>query len=200
MQLSLFDLPASSTEAVSSFVPIPNLIKADQLRALAQGMEKQIEYYLNPAIARQNPTQRRARIAESMRQDGDKLKQIQSWLLGMATSADAGTLAPILYSLDTKTRLNAIYTIKHWKEEEIERLLNKEFGDYTANQLIKAGLTTPSLIFQALAELNNLYSPPQLDRAKLEIQSLERELIGRKYPISFLHPNNFVARLSSEPI
>jgi hypothetical protein len=41
-------------------------------------MDKQIQEKLNPAIANQRTTGRRARIAAGIREDGRKLQQIQA--------------------------------------------------------------------------------------------------------------------------
>ncbi|MHC4397995.1 MAG: hypothetical protein ACYS1A_20320 [Planctomycetota bacterium] len=51
--------------------------KAAHLRKSADGMTKTIEAKLNPPIGEQRTTARRARIAQSMREEGQQLKEIQ---------------------------------------------------------------------------------------------------------------------------
>ena len=71
-----FSVPANS------HAPNPKL--ADKLQKLAAAMDITIESKLNPSIGQQNITARRSRIAALMRQDGQRLQLIQSWLIGLA--------------------------------------------------------------------------------------------------------------------
>lgn len=61
---------------------------ATKLRALADGMDNAIEEKMHPAIGNQNLTPRRIRIAEGMRQDGERLQQVPS---AARTSSTCGT-------------------------------------------------------------------------------------------------------------
>ena len=83
-------------------------VSSSRLRQLADGMQKKIDEKLNPAIARQNHTARRARIAQGMRQDAYRLQRIQAARRKMADAIDAGTLPDCLigiYSEDDCGRL-----------------------------------------------------------------------------------------------
>jgi SAM-dependent methyltransferase len=66
---------------------------AARLRTLADAMPAEIASKLNPAIATQNPTRRRHAIAESMREDGNRLKLART-LLRAAAACHDGTPAP----------------------------------------------------------------------------------------------------------
>ncbi|NQZ63689.1 MAG: SAM-dependent DNA methyltransferase, partial [Crocosphaera sp.] len=101
-QLSIFDLPLQDTPTKLRY---PNPKKAKKFRDLADRMQSQIDNKLNPAIGQQRPTRRRARIAASMREDGEKLALIQAWLYAMADALDEGTLPRILSDISTKTQL-----------------------------------------------------------------------------------------------
>jgi len=68
----------------------------DKLRKSAKGLEGLIQAKLNPAIADQNPTPRRARIAASMESEGLKLQQVQRLMLAIADKLDAGECPPEL--------------------------------------------------------------------------------------------------------
>lgn len=69
-----------------------DLKKAESLLKLAEKMQCQIDNKLNPAIGQQRPTRRRASIAASMREDGERLLQIQSWLRAIAEQLKQGSL------------------------------------------------------------------------------------------------------------
>ena len=76
---------------------------ATKLRLTAKGMQKQIDNKRNPGVANQNPTARRANIANSMMADADRLERIQNVLNGMADDAEAGTLPEGLENVNTKS-------------------------------------------------------------------------------------------------
>lgn len=69
---------------------------AQTMRRQADGLSKQIEKKLHPAIADQNPTPRRQRIAAGMFEDGRRLGQTQNVLYAMADLIETGTVpAPL---------------------------------------------------------------------------------------------------------
>jgi len=69
--------------------------KAKQLRALAQGKDKQIQEKLNIEIANQRTTATRTRTAAGIREDGHKLQQIQAWLYTQVEHIVTNTLHPL---------------------------------------------------------------------------------------------------------
>ncbi|MGK7958177.1 MAG: SAM-dependent DNA methyltransferase, partial [Crocosphaera sp.] len=183
-QLSIFDLPVQDTPTKLRY---PNPKKAQKFRDLADRMQSQIDNKLNPAIGQQRPTRRRARIAASMREDGEKLALIQAWLYAMADALDKGTLPRILSHISTKTQLSTLYELKHpsWRDHLIPQHLTP---DGWASCLLKANLRTVSRIHQAIAALEELHQPPVIDPKVKQIAEIERNLIGVKLPGYFPTP------------
>ena len=183
-QLSIFDLPVQDTPTKLRY---PNPKKAQKLRDLANKMQSQIENKLNPAIGQQRPTRRRARIAASMREEGEKLVLIQAWLYAMADALDEGTLPRILSDISTKTQLSTLYDLKHpsWRDHLIPQHLTP---DGWASCLLKANLRTVSRIHQAIAALEELHQPPVIDPKVKQIAEIERSLIDVKLPGYFPTP------------
>ncbi len=191
MQLSIFDLTPNTT--TTRLLPIPDPFKARQLRALAESMTHSINYYLDPAISRQNPTRRRIQIAESMREQGEQLAHIQGWLLGMADAAEAGTLPSVLYSIKSKIQLETLLQIERWKtktaeqfEAVIEALFVSEYYPDKRAILQKVGIYNVARLKEALSSLEELYAPPQIDNRELEIRRREQNLVGK--PIKDFFP------------
>lgn len=79
-----------------------------KLRKTADGMEKQIDAKLKPAVADQTPTPRRSRILAGMRADGEKLQRIQGMLRDIADQTEAGTLDPLLEKISTRAEIETI--------------------------------------------------------------------------------------------
>ena len=155
-QLSIFDLPQQDTPTKLRY---PNPKKAQKFRDLANQMQSQIDNKLNPAIGQQRPTQRRARIAASMRKDGEELALIQAWLYSMADALDKGRLPRILSDITAKTQLLTLARFKEpgWRDDSIKRTLTH---DGWGNSLLKANIRTVSQVRQAIAALEELHQPP----------------------------------------
>lgn len=64
------------------------LTPSSRLRKSADGLQKQIDYKLNPGVAQQNPTRRRVQMVQHMRQEGIRLEQIQTILRKIADAYD----------------------------------------------------------------------------------------------------------------
>ncbi len=183
-QLSIFDLPLQDTPTKLRY---PNPKKASKFRDLAERMQSQIDNKLNPAIGQQRPTRRRARIAASMREDGEKLALIQAWLYGMADALDEGTLPRILSDISTKTQLSILYDLKHpsWRDHLIPQHLTP---DGWASCLLRANIRTVKSIKQAISALEELHQSPVIDPLVKQIQEIERNLIGATIPGYFPTP------------
>ncbi|MCV3215583.1 hypothetical protein OGM63_19050 [Plectonema radiosum NIES-515] len=105
-QLELWDLLSQVENSSQEIKPLlfPNPRKAEKLRELADSMTKAIcasqqrfaiAAKKNSPIAQLNPTRRRARIADSLYQEGLRLEQIQFLLYALANSAELGNLPRI---------------------------------------------------------------------------------------------------------
>ena len=183
-QLSIFDLPLQDTPTKLRY---PNPKKGQKLRDLADKMQSQIDNKLNPAIGQQRPTRRRARIAASMREDGEKLALIQAWLYAIAEALDEGTLPRILSDITTKTQLSTLYDLKHspWRDHLIKQQLTK---DGWAKSLLRANIRTVSRVKSVIAALEELHQTPVIDPKVKQIAEIELSLIGTDIPGYFPTP------------
>lgn len=147
-------------------------MKPEKLRMLADGMTAKIEEKLNPAVGEQNWTARRAAMAASIREDGQRLEKVQYMLYGMADAIEAGTLPTFLegLKLGTKAILETV-------------CLYPSFPQYSgANQtrILKAGFT-PENYQEARDALMQLAEPPdhsEEDEAR-RIYNETRRLVGK---------------------
>ncbi len=88
--------------------PIRPSVSPEKLRALADGMNSQIQEKRNPGVAQQNVTARRARIADSMYAQADRLEKTQNKLNALADAHEAGTVPEILRSISTKAQVESL--------------------------------------------------------------------------------------------
>lgn len=88
--------------------PSPLVSVARSFRGLADGMQGKIDAQFNPGVANQNPTARRARIAEGMYKEGERLKKIQGTLRNLADAMEAGTLPESLRGLRTRAQVEEL--------------------------------------------------------------------------------------------
>jgi phospholipid N-methyltransferase len=79
--------------------------QAAAFREMAAGMQRQIAAKRDPAIAHQNITARRARIATSMSADADYLEQLQIVMVGMAEDIEVRRLPRALKGITTKAMI-----------------------------------------------------------------------------------------------
>jgi DNA polymerase III beta subunit len=97
-------LGASGT--VPATKPNPTTTKTvQQLRGIADTLDKQIEAKRNPAIAQQNPTRRRADIAAGMAKEADAMELVQSTLRNLADAHENGSIPSVLTNVKTRPLL-----------------------------------------------------------------------------------------------
>ncbi|MDV3002449.1 MAG: hypothetical protein N5P05_004104 (plasmid) [Chroococcopsis gigantea SAG 12.99] len=192
-QLSIFDIKPDSTPTQLRY---PDPTKARKLRDLADNLQPQIDAKLNPAIAHQRPTRRRAAIVASMRQDAEQLQQIQSWFREMANLVEQGTLPHLLEKIASKSQLEVLYCLNsgNWSDSSIDRILSDKSSDWYA-KLGRANLTTVEKIRQAIAILKSFDSKPTEPPTIVKIRNLERQLIGRNIPGYFPTPRSVCERM-----
>ncbi|MEL4896525.1 SAM-dependent DNA methyltransferase [Crocosphaera sp. Alani8] len=181
-QLSIFDLPMQDTPTKLRY---PNPKKAKKFRDLADKMQSQIDNKLNSAIGRQRPTRRRARIAASMREEGEKLSLIQAWLYALAYALDEGTLPRILTEISTKSQLSDLADFRDISDDYIQRGLAV---DGWAKSLLRANIRTVPRVRSAISALGELHHPPVVDPKIKKIAELECQLIGTTIPGYFSTP------------
>lgn len=81
---------------------------AKAMRTTAEGMQGAIEARRNPAIANQNPTARRARIAGGMAADADRMQETQTVLKNLAAAHENGTVPEVLDGVRTRAVVEAL--------------------------------------------------------------------------------------------
>lgn len=86
------------------------------LRDAADAMSKSINKKLNPAIAQQNHTSRRARIAAGMFDDGVALQRIQRACYLVADGLQQETLPYVMRSISTKKQIQLILRYENWDD------------------------------------------------------------------------------------
>lgn len=104
---------AQETKKIDDTTQTKRTVLATKFRNLADSMEESILNKENPPISRQNVTNRRSRIAESMREDSIKMRKIQGALRGIAHEIEEGILPESLKTLRTKTDIQNLLSVSN---------------------------------------------------------------------------------------
>jgi hypothetical protein len=207
-QLSIFQIVAPSHIDSSLEIqhprpqpkPLPNLKLAEKLEKLAAGMQKAIDNKLDPAVGRQNITARRSRIANSMREEGERLATIQRWLEGLAQSHRSGTCPDRFVKIDNRKQLEDFARIHLWEEKHPTYLQNCfDHGYEIVDRLKSIGITSAQEAIAAVEKLNQLHNSftptPQIDRSVEQAMELRRKAIYTKVPDFFPTPKTLIDRM-----
>lgn len=178
--------------------PVAKVANGDKLRAMADKMESQIDAKFNSGVSQQNPTARRARIAESMRQDGERLQNIQSVLRGLADDIEAGTLPEFLIKVTSKAVIADILD-----NAARARSYPENWIWYNSDRMKKAGVMESNSA-EVIAKLESYIQPPSPEQIRnKKIAEAERELLGTKIAGFFPTPNPVIdlmlERVAIEP-
>lgn len=167
---------------------IPMTSQGDALRAMAETMDIQIDAKMNPACANQNPTPRRAAMAESMRLDGEKLQETQAALVHLADAHDAKTVPSILKGINSKALIDSLRLIARI---EPERVIN--FYKEDVARLGRAGINTLEQYKEAAAAFSAILEQQEKpNQTAQEIRKMENDLIGLKIDGFFPTPNSVI--------
>jgi hypothetical protein len=173
--------------------------KAQKLKNLADSMSDKIKEKLNPPISNQRITSRRARIADSMKNEGERLQQIQSWLYAMGDACEKEALPDILNNIANKTQLQELqrFYSNSWKDDDIQCFLDDKSGYNTDSikRLQKANINNVEQLKQAVEALQKLYQPEPVNPVELQIKDIERSLIGTNIPYYFPTPKQICQEL-----
>lgn len=156
----------------------PNL-QANKLRTLADKMSPVIDNKLNPAIAGQNMTPRRIRIARSIRKEGERLQRVQAAMRAVADLMDAGTAPQFALALTTKRVFEELLMF--------ERVTS-------ASQPERYGITDQAVwttVREWLVALSIGQPDPEAARKKA-LREKEEELCGARIPGFFPTPQSVV--------
>lgn len=196
VQLNLFSLIPQNSDTPLIFNTC-DPAKSIRLQQMADKMQKAIDAKKNSAIGQQRPTARRARIAQTMYEEGLMLEQIQSWLYALADAASIGKLPDILNQITTRAQLKILqsFSKSSWTDEDIRRVFTCPNYDDWRSILTKAGINSIAQTKSAIAALKQLHHFPQPDEVNLQIRQLECDLIGRKLPGYFPTPKVIVQQM-----
>lgn len=121
--------------------PPPPVNHSESLRAQADALTPKIDRLKNPPISKQRPTPRRARIAEGMYQEGERLERQQIFLRALADAMDANTLPAALRGI--------------YKRTQVEEILRRDNSDP---------------VRQALESISNHKGPSKIDQRIRELE------------------------------
>ncbi len=128
-----------------------------QLRKAADGLQGQIDKKRSPAIAEQNYTPRRARIAASMGAEADRLEAMQGRLRMLADLHERGEVPKVLAGITTRAQLESL----RWRDAPRP---NDPYDSGGAARLKRAGIT-PQNYQQAKEALQALTAKPSAEQA-----------------------------------
>lgn len=158
---------------------------AAKLREKADNLEDKIEAKRNPAIAQQNPTARRARIAKGMEQDGDRLAEFQAKLYALADLWDQNAVPVTLRGIRHLSEIEFLY----WSRDEFPNPNKPGVADWwkedrrkELRMLARMGITDAATYTRALEDFKRLEGfklSPEQEAARMQ-KELESKFIGRK--------------------
>ena len=156
---------------------------SEKLRQMAETMQAQISAKLNPAIAEQVATPRRARIAESMRQEGQLLQQVQAKLIAVAEGHEQGNLPHLLQGLQSKIQIETLMRSREFPAN----------GD--GKRLFDAGITetTFAAAKQQLESIGQII--PAESPITTQIRQAEAKLLSLKIPGYVPTPSELAQRV-----
>lgn len=179
--------PATSEELMKS--------KAEAMRAKAEALQIAIDDKMNPACANQNPTPRRARMAESMRLDGEKLQEVQMIFNALADMHETGS-AGILKGLENKSQIESLLLVGRLGCERF--LINSNVYGDEVKRLSRAGLETSADYSEALEAIKIIQEgAPEVDNTAQEIRKKQNDLIGCKIDGFFPTPKPVIEKMLS---
>lgn len=188
--------PAQQTALTARSHVINGTVIGEKFFGMAAAMQSSIDYKLNPAIANQRPTRRRASIASSMRQDGLKLQKLQTELFALAWAHNTGVIQGYGISI-TKIR----------KKLEVENLNSNFISSSIPSNLQVLGIRTAydwqflqdqfKRLVSDYEKATNNANPNRSFQNKMaqlsqELREMEREIIGSKIPGFFPTPQPII--------
>ncbi|MEM6268350.1 MAG: hypothetical protein AAF998_02880 [Bacteroidota bacterium] len=158
---------------------------AAKLREKADNLKNKIEAKSNPAIAQQNPTALRARIAKGMEQDGDRLAEFQVKLYALADLWDQNAVPVTLRGIRHLSEIEFLY----WSRDEFPNPNKPGVADWwkedrrkDLRMLARMGITDAATYTRALEDFKRLEGfklSPEQEAARMQ-KELESKFIGRK--------------------
>lgn len=166
--------------------------QADHFRQLANHMSKAIEDKMRDGLEN---TARRARMVESRKSDGRRLKVLQATLYALADAWEAGTLPDCLKGIRSKTQIQSlmsrVYPSSKWGESE-------------RKSLAQAGIGSPEAYERASYALTEFVKTEAGEKSRAEIikeqeSELARSRIDGFFPTPEPLVNKMLARAELKP-
>lgn len=176
---------------------------AAKLKALADNMQKTIDAKINSAISKQRPTARRARIAAGMREEGYRLRNIQSLLYALSEAHRKGTITqyPLLAEISTKGEAELLLSYEDAygrpeKDDYLQRFFDRRRMDFDAIGISNFPKWTAAIEQKKLL-LNQAPSKAESrhDDKEEKIRELEMQVLSMKIPGFFPTPPELIERL-----
>ncbi len=182
-----------------------NLKIAQKLEELAEGMQKTIDQKYNSATSKQRPTAKRLRVAESMREDGRRLKHIQGFLYALSLCRKNNNITSFgnLKNIRSKVQAELIYNVeqmvdKGWSDDPLATYLksNKDaFNKIGINTLFDLKEAVKDKVVLMNINAGKSAQNSEQDQTERKIKQLEIEIISRKIPGFFPTPKELVEKV-----
>jgi hypothetical protein len=174
-----------------------------KLRVLADNMQKTIDAKINSAISKQRPTPRRARIAAGMREEGYRLRNIQSLLYALSNAHLTGKISqfPLLKEISTKAQAELLLQYENaYGRKENDEILQR-FFDHRRMDFDAFGISNFPKWTAAIEQKNTLLdksaanTSPKPDENAEKIRELEMQLLSQKIEGFFPTPPDLIEHL-----
>lgn len=171
---------------------------AARLRKGADSMQKQIDAKRESGVVRQRSTNRRERMADSARQDADRLADIQTKMRALADGHEVGTLPEVLQGITSRAMVEGLRPDKFpWKAPKTWPKSARDDQNLKITRMKKAGIRGQRDFNKAKKALDDLanFEPSAEQRQERESQELRREVAGIKIPGFFETPPAVAAHM-----
>jgi phospholipid N-methyltransferase len=160
--------------------------KADKLQKIADNMQETIDSKLNPACGNQDYTNRRARMAASMMEDGYRLEKVQSFLYALSEAHRSDNINPLLEELNSRAIVEDFSMFEEFPHKYYEKSINR---------LRKAGINELNYkeTRQALMSITDVKNHEE-EKRKRELENKAKSLIGQ-IPGYFPTPHSLAAEI-----
>jgi hypothetical protein len=173
---------------------VPDKEISDKLWALAEGMQEKIDAKINPAIGRQRPTKRRLRIAQGMREEGQRLQEIQAVLYALSIAHASGKIEDysFLKKIRTISDIESLNAYKYGKD-------NENVYKHHEDRLKRLGINNThdwrSAIVQRGDVLVHTVTTLKQNGEEQKLRELEMQVLDAGIPGFFPTPPELIERL-----
>jgi len=98
----------------------------EKFRSMAAAMQRQIDAKLDPAVAHQRMTRRRAMMASNANAEGRRLLEVQQRLLAMASAIESGILPEILKGITSRAQVEYLTRYERFPSVLLREMARKD--------------------------------------------------------------------------